>query len=59
MENIGRNIFDISLSSTFSALSPWAKETKKNKQIGMHETKKFEQNKGNHQQNEMKREPTE
>ena len=38
-ENIGGKISDISLSNIFSDKSPQARETK-NKQVGLHQTKK-------------------
>ena len=51
-ENIGSRISDIACSNTLSDISSQARETKeKNKQMGLHQTKKFFHSKGNHQQN--------
>ena len=51
-ENIGSKISDIAHSNILSDISPQASETKgKNKQMGLHQTKKFLHSKGNHQQN--------
>ena len=50
---MGGKISNISLSDIFSNIPPWARETKeKNKQMELHQTKKFLHNKGKHQQNE-------
>ena len=52
-ENIGGKLTDISLGNNFLNLTPKAKTTKeKNKQVGLHQTKKLLHSKGNHQQNE-------
>ena len=51
-ENIGSKMLDNSLSNIFNDISPQAMETNKNKQMGLHQTKKFLSSKGNHQQNE-------
>ena len=52
-ENIGIMYFDISLSSVFLGYVSSAKGNKsKNKQMGLHQTKKLLHNKGNYQQNE-------
>ena len=57
-EDTDSKILDISLSKFFPDILPWAKETKeKNKQMGIHQTKKFLHSKRNNQQNE--RQPTE
>ena len=40
------------LAIFFSDIPPQAKETKKNKQTGLHQTKMFLHSKGKHQQNE-------
>ena len=57
-ENIGSKISGVAYRYIFSDISPQARETKeKNKQMGLHETKKYLHRKGNHQQN--KRQPTE
>ena len=51
-ENIGSKILDVVCHNTFSAISPQARETKKiNKQMGLHQTKKFLHSKGKFQQN--------
>ena len=55
-ENIGSNISDIAHRNFLSDVFPQAKETRKNKQMGLHQTKKFLHSKGNHQQNKK---PTE
>ena len=50
-ENTGSQISDIASSIILSAISPHSRETKeKNKQMGLHQTKKFLHNKG-YQQN--------
>ena len=50
VENIGSKISDIAHSNTLLDISLWARETKeKNKQLGLHQTKKFLYSKGNHQ----------
>ena len=52
-ENTGSKFLDISHSNIFSDISPQAREKKeKNKQMGLHQSEKFLNNKGNHQQNE-------
>ena len=57
-ENIGSKISDISHSNIFFWYISSGKGNKRiNKQMGLHQTKKFLHNKGNHQQ--MKRQPTE
>ena len=51
-ENIGSKISDIAHSNILLDISPQAKETnEKNKQMGLHQTKKFSHRKGKHQQN--------
>ena len=51
-ENIGSKISDIAHSHILSAVSPrQGKQKKKNKQMRLHQTKKFLHSKGNHQQN--------
>ena len=51
-ENLGSKISNIVCSNILSGISPQARETKeKNKQMGLHQTKKFLHGKGNHQQN--------
>ena len=51
-ENISSKLSEITKHNLFSAISPQARETKeKNKQMGLHQTKKFLHSKGNHQQN--------
>ena len=52
-ENIGNKTSDIACSNLlFPDISPQARETEgKNKQMGLHQTKKFLHSKGNHQQN--------
>ena len=51
-ENIGSKISGIACSKFLSDISPLARETKeKNKQMRLHQTKKFLHGKGNHQQN--------
>ena len=52
-ENIGSKISDMAHRNFLSDISPQAKETKekKNKQMVLHQTKKFLHNEGNHQQN--------
>ena len=50
-EDIGSKILDIAHSNILSDTSPQARETKeKNKQMGLHRTKKCLHSKGNHQQ---------
>ena len=50
-ENIGSKISDIACSNILLDITPQARETKeKNKQMGLHQTKKFLHNKG-YQQN--------
>ena len=57
-ENIGSKISDISDSYTFPDISPWAKKPKRNnKQMGLHQTKKFCTAK--EIINKIKRQPTE
>ena len=48
-ENIGSKILDIACSNILSGISPQASETKekKNKQMGLHQTKKFLHSNGN------------
>ena len=58
-ENIGNNVLDIGLRHIFQNLSPQARKTNKNKQLGLHQTKKLLPSKEKHQQHEMKRQPTE
>ena len=50
-ENIGSKISDIARSNILLDISPQARETKekKNKQMVLHQTKKFLHSKGNHQ----------
>ena len=51
-ENIGRKISDIAHRNfLLGYLSRQEKQKKKNKQMGLHQTKKFLHSKGNHQQN--------
>ena len=52
-ENISSKILDTSYSNFFfSNISLWAKERReKNKQMGIHQTKKILHSKGNNQQN--------
>ena len=50
-ENIGSKISDIAYSNIFSDISPQAREKKKKKIMGLHQTRKFLHSKGNHQQN--------
>ena len=50
---MGSKLSDIALSNILSDMSSRARETKeKNKQMGLHQTKKFLHRKENHQQNE-------
>ena len=52
-ESIGSKILDIACSNFLLDISPQARETKeKNKQMGLHQTKKFLHSKENHQQKE-------
>ena len=54
-ENIGSKISDTARSNILSDISPQAREAKKkNKQMGLHHTKKVLHSKGNHQQNKKK-----
>ena len=48
-ENISSKISDVARSYILSNISSQTKETKENKQIGLHQTKKFLYSKGNHQ----------
>ena len=48
-ENISSKISDVARSYILSNISSQTKETKENKQIGPHQTKKFLHSKGNHQ----------
>ena len=49
-ENIGSKLSDTALSDMFLNIPPWAKEAQeKNKQMGLHQAKKFLHSKGNHQ----------
>ena len=48
-ENIGSKISNIAQSNILSDISPQARETKKNKQMGLHQTKKCLHSKGYHQ----------
>ena len=58
-ENIGSKIVDIARSNIFSDISLQASETKeKNKQVGLHQTKKLLHSKGNYQQNKKTNERT-
>ena len=50
-ENISSKISHIACSNSLSDISPKARETRKNKQIRLHQTKKFLHSKGKHQQN--------
>ena len=51
-ENIGSKISDIDHSNILSDISPQQRvQKKKNKQMRLHQTKKFLHSKGNHQQN--------
>ena len=51
-ENMGSKISDIACRNFLLDMSPQARETKeKNKQMRLHQTKKFLHGKGNHQQN--------
>ena len=53
-ENIGSKIL-VLVAIFFSDISPQVRETKeKNKQLGLHQTKKVLHSKGNHQQNKKK-----
>ena len=54
IENIDSKILDIACSNIFFQvyLPKQGKQKKKNKQMGLHQTKKFLHNKGNHQKNE-------
>ena len=56
-ENIGSKISDIARSNIIRYISPSRGNQRTNKQMGLHQTEKFLQNKGHHQQN--KRQPTE
>ena len=47
-ENIGSKILDISHRNILYDISLQARETKKNKQMGLHQTKKVLHSKGNH-----------
>ena len=52
-ENIGGKLLDLSLGSDFFGFDTKSKGTKsKNKQVGLHQTKKLLHSKGNYQQNE-------
>ena len=52
-ENIGGKISDMPHSNIFANISPRVREIKgKNKQMGLHQTKKFLHSKGNCQQSE-------
>ena len=52
-ENTDSKISDNSYSNIFANISPWARAKKgKNKQMGLHQTKRLLQSKRNHQQNE-------
>ena len=49
-EDIGSKILDIAHSNILFDISPQARKTKeKNKQMGLHQTKKILHSKGNHQ----------
>ena len=49
---MGSKILDIACSNFLLDISPQARETKeKNKQMGLHQTKKFLHSKGSHRQN--------
>ena len=51
-ENIGSKILNIAHSNILLDISPQARKVKeKNKQMGLHQTKKCLHSKGNHQQN--------
>ena len=51
-ENIGSKISHIAHTNILSDISPQARKVKeKNKQMGLHQTKKCLHSKGNHQQN--------
>ena len=50
-ENTGSKFPNISLGNDFLDLTPKAKATK-DKQVGLHQTRKFLHSKGNHLQNE-------
>ena len=51
-ENIGSKILDTACNNILSGIFSQVRETKeKNKQMGLHETKRFLHSKGNHQQN--------
>ena len=52
-ENIGEKLHDIGLSNDFTDMTAKAQAPKsKNRQPGLHQTKKFLHNKGNNQQSE-------
>ena len=52
-ENIDSNFLDISLGNDIFSLTPKNKSNKsKNRQVGLHQTKKLLHSKGIHQQNE-------
>ena len=50
-ENIGSKILDIANRNVLLDISPQARETRKNKQMELHQTKKILHSKGKHQQN--------
>ena len=51
---MGSKLFDVALSNIyfFRYISLGNRDKRKNKQMGLHQTKKFLHSKGNHQQNE-------
>ena len=51
-ENIGSILFDIGLSNIFLTITSGKGNKSKNKQMGLHQTKKLLYSAGNHQQNE-------
>ena len=54
-ENMGSKISDIACRNFLLDMSPQARETKeKNKQMRLHQTKKFLHSKGHHQQNKKR-----
>ena len=51
-ENTGSKLFDIGLGNDFLNLTQSKSSKSKNKQVGLHQTKKLPHSKGNHQQKE-------
>ena len=53
-ENIGKKVLDTILGNDFLDMTPKAQATKnKNKQVGLHQTKKLLHGKGNNRQNKV------